>query len=171
LRFGERVGPLVEVLGDAIPLSLVHLSLHQKHIYVRDGRLVFLDWADAAIAHPFCGLVETFHVLVHRHGAQAGGPEVRRVRDAYLEPWTTFAPAGELRRIFAAANALGGLCCVSGWERKLVSMPAAVQERYGHKRDKGLRSFEAAIHAPDMLGAWATADLLNSGSASPLRAI
>jgi hypothetical protein len=157
-RFGERLRPLVEVLGDVIPLSLAHLGLQHKHVHVRDGRLVFLDWADAAIAHPFCGLVETFHVLVHRHGAQAGGAEVLRVRDAYLEPWTTFAAVGELRRIFAAANALGCLCCVSGWERKLASMPAAVQERYGHKLDKGLRSFEAALHAPDMLGAWAGAD-------------
>jgi hypothetical protein len=155
-RFGERVRELVEVLGDVVPLSLAHLGMQHKHVHVRDGRLVFLDWADAAIAHPFCGLSETFHVLVNRHGAEAGGPEVLRARDAYLEPWTTFAPAGELRRIFAAGNVLGKLCQVAGWERKLATMPVAVQEQYAHKPEKWLRSFEGALHAPEKLGAWAT---------------
>jgi hypothetical protein len=36
-----------------------------------------------------------------------GGVQVHALRDAYLEPWTRFAPPGELRRIFAAAYQLG----------------------------------------------------------------
>jgi len=156
-RFGGRIHPLVAALGGAIPLSLVHLSLNNRHSYVRDGRLILIDWEEAAIAHSFCGLADTFHVLVHRLGAPAGGSEVLRVRDAYLEPWTTFAPVGDLRPIFAAANALGALCRVTAWERKLSSMPAAIRERYNHKVEKGLRSFEAAVLAPDALGAFAAA--------------
>ena len=38
---------------------------------------------------------------------EPGGVEVHALRDAYLEPWTRFAPLGELRRIFAAAYQLG----------------------------------------------------------------
>jgi hypothetical protein len=153
LRFGEPVHALVEVLGDAIPLSLVHLGLQNKHIYFRDDRLVFLDWDESAIAHSFCGLVETFHVLVHRLGARPGGPEVLRVRDAYLEPWTAFTAVGELRQIFAAANALGGLCRVAAWERKLASIPTAVPKRYRNKLRKGLKTFERMLEDPDRLGA------------------
>jgi hypothetical protein len=157
-RFGRRVDPLIEALGDTIPSSLIHLGLHDKHVCRRNGRPVFIDWGDSAIAHPFCGLVETLHVLVNSLGARAGGREVLRVRDAYLEPWTAFAPIGDLRPIFTAANALGALCRVAAWERKLSSMPAAIRERYNHKLEKGMRIFAAAVLEPDALGAFAAAD-------------
>jgi hypothetical protein len=155
-RFGDRIDPLIAALGDAIPLSLVHFGLTNKHAYVRDGRLILIDWEESAIAHSFCGLVHTFHTLV-RLGALAGGREVLRVRDAYLEPWTAFAPISDLRPIFAAANALGALCRVTIWELKLSSMPPAVREHHRHKVGKSLRNFGAAVLAPDALGGFAAA--------------
>jgi hypothetical protein len=88
-RFGAKAEPLVATLGDAIPQSLVHLDVTHKNVCIRAGRAVFIDWGEAAIGHPFCGLVKPLRALVQL-GATPGGPEILRVRDAYLEPWTGF---------------------------------------------------------------------------------
>jgi hypothetical protein len=120
---------------------------------MRDGSPVFLDWDHSLLAHPLCGLVSTLRVFVRHLGAEPGGPEVLRVRDAYLEPWTTFAPSTELRRIFPIASALGDLCRAVLWERKLALLPAAVREKHDFNIDRRVSDFAAALDAPDMLGA------------------
>lgn len=152
-RFGDEVEPLVETVGDAVPLSVVHLCVQPKHVCDHDGRIVFIDWGASAYAHPFSGLVETFHKLARRLGGTVGGPELRRVRDAYLEPWSVYASPAELRRIFGAANALGALCRVADWEAKLAGMPEDVRRRWAKKVDLGMRIFAALAEQPEALGA------------------
>jgi hypothetical protein len=152
-RFGDQVDPLVAALGDAVPPSLVHLDVSHKNVCVRDGGPVFLDWSAGTITHPFCGLVKTLRVLVASFGAEPGGPEVRRVRDAYLEPWTTCAPPKELRRIFAAAYTLRSLCRAAAWERILAPYPHSVHERFGGELEKCLVRFTEALRVPARLGA------------------
>jgi hypothetical protein len=151
--FGDAVAPLVEALGDTIPFSLVHLDLFKKNICVRGDDFVFLDWAVPAYAHPFCGLHVVLRALVRDFRAAPGGREVQRVRDAYLEPWTSYAPMGELRRIFAAANPLGALCRVVRWQQLMKSVPAGIDGAYTTGADKWLESFRLSLEAPDRLGA------------------
>ena len=151
-RFEGRADELVEAVGDTIPLSIVHLGVQPSHLLSQDGRIVFIDWGVAGYAHAFSGLVKTFHKLVSRLRATPGGPEVLRIRDAYLEPWTTYAPAAELRRIFGAANALGALCRVAAWEDKLASVPPKGRRGFEHKPAKSMSIFEALAHDPGALG-------------------
>jgi len=152
-RFGGRVDELVEAVGDAVPLSIVNLAVQHSHVFKSDRRIVFIDWGVAGYAHAFSGLTETFHKLVVKLGAAAGGRETLLVRDAYLEPWTSFAPAQELRRIFRAANALGALCRAAAWQDKLAGMPTDVREMFGPKIDKNVRVFESLLENPEALGA------------------
>jgi hypothetical protein len=152
-RFGERVAPVVAALGDAIPLTLVHLSVSHKNVCMRNGSPVFIDWAAGAIAHPFCGLAKTLRLLVRHFGAEPGGRELRRIRDAYLEPWTTFAAPQELRRIFQTAYALGALCRAAAKERVLDSLSASTREIYADGMAAQLIAFENAMHDPHTLGA------------------
>jgi hypothetical protein len=149
---GEMVTPLVDALGDTIPLSLVHLDLFKKNVCVRGDHFIFLDWAVPAYAHPFCGLHVVLRALVRDFRVAPGGREVLRVRDAYLEPWTSYAPMGELRRIFAAANPLGALCRVMRWQELLKSVPAGIRGAYTTGADKWLESFRSSLDAPDRLG-------------------
>jgi hypothetical protein len=157
-RFGKRVNHLVEELGDAVPLSLVHLGVHRNNVCFRDGNWVFLDRAEAATGHPFCGLGKALRNFVRRLGAQPGGPEVLRVRDAYLEPWTTLAPLHELRAIFKAAYPLGLLCGIVAKERVLDSLPAELYtpELHAHRTKQisvTLTSLAEIRRDPDNLGA------------------
>lgn len=151
-RFGRLVDPLVDALGDAISPSLAHIDVSHVNVCVRDGKPVFVDWAAAAVAHPFCGLTKTLRVLVTHFGAEPGGPDVLRVRDAYLEPWTAFAPAPELRRVFAAAYPLGLLCRALDKERLLAQLRPALRARYAHQTGKWLDAFAEAVREPGRLG-------------------
>jgi hypothetical protein len=144
---------LIAALGDLIPPSLIHLDMTPRNVCLRDGSPVFIDWAGGAIGHPFCGLVKPLRTLVRRLGVRPGGVEVERVRDAYLEPWTTFAPALELRRIFAAAYPLGALCQLAALERRLASLPAALRMAHVHKLAKWRNRFAESARAPVRLGA------------------
>ena len=100
-------------------------TIFQDHnILLRDGAPVVIDWAEAVIEHPFCGLVNTFRSLVDRWGFEAGAPDLLALRDAYLEPWTTFAPLSRLTELFETAYPLGMLCRAVSWDRLLAELPA-----------------------------------------------
>ena len=58
-------------------------------VLARDGRLAVLDWGDACVSHPFFSLVATRH-------NEADRVPFARLRDAYLEPWSTDAVTFEL---------------------------------------------------------------------------
>ena len=65
--------------GFAIPATLVHGDLHLGNVARGDGELVYFDWTDACIAHPFIDLLSL----------QWEKDESKReaMLDAYLEPW------------------------------------------------------------------------------------
>jgi hypothetical protein len=158
-RFGADVAPLAARLGEGIPYSLVHLDVTHKNICVRDGQPVLIDWGEAAIGHPFCGLVKPLRTLVGI-GARPGSPEIVRLRDAYLEPWSHYASPAELRAIFDAAYRLGPLCHAVLAERKLASFPTEPDEPYLRKLHKRLAkktstwlgTFANYASVPELLG-------------------
>jgi hypothetical protein len=78
-RFGELCASLTR------PPTVQHDDLHESNIYARDGRLVFLDWGDTCIAHPFASMLITFRYVAHFHDASW----LPTLRAAYLEPWGT----------------------------------------------------------------------------------
>jgi hypothetical protein len=152
-RFGPRVEPIVAALGDVIPLTLVHLSVTGKNVCIRDGEPVFIDWAAGAFGHPFSGLAKTIRQFVRHHGVRPGDVALLRLRDAYLEPWTTLAPAHELRPVFAAAYALGALCRAAAKERVLDFLPGDIRAQHAHGMAAQLEAFENALSQPGLLGA------------------
>jgi len=147
--FGDTVEPLVGALGDTIPFSLVHVDLFKKNVCIRRSDVVFLDWALSAYGHPFCGIHTILRTLVTDFRALPGGPEVLRVRDAYLEPWTSYAPMRELRRIFAAANPLGALCRVLRLRLLLESVPGELRGAYADGPDKWMKIFWTSLETQD----------------------
>ncbi len=149
----DSIAGLVASLGDGIRESILNLSLNNQNVCIAGGRPVFIDWGGAAVGHPFCGFVTPLRVLVHQLKAEPGGSVVRRVRDAYLEPWTRFAPLRELRRTFAAAFPLG-LLCRSVIRRNLYeSLPADIGGPHLRKLDRHLDRFAESLRSTYRLGA------------------
>jgi hypothetical protein len=103
--------------GDGIPLTVVHQEAHDGNVYVRGGRPCFIDWAETCVSHPFVGPLLALRTATER----GGDPE--RLRDAYLEPFTRFAPLAELRPRFADGYLLNALCRMLLWHRILAPLP------------------------------------------------
>jgi hypothetical protein len=97
-------------LGDAIPASVVHTEAHDGNLFIHDGHVRLLDWAEAVVSHPFVGIVLPLRFAVERSGMPA-----ERLRDAYLEPFTRFAPMTELRDAFAHGYLLGAFVRALTW--------------------------------------------------------
>ncbi len=114
-----RVVAAAEALGESVPVGVVHQEAHDGNVFVRDGRPVFIDWAEASVTHPFLGPLLPLRFATERRGYEPGSREVERLRDAYLEPFTRFAPADELRRAFAHAYLLAPIGRAQVWHRIL----------------------------------------------------
>jgi hypothetical protein len=87
-RFEDRFGKLCEELqAHGIPDSIQHDDLHMNNVYIQAGKPRVLDWGDSSISHPFASLVVTFRFLEETNRLPPTDPWLRRLRDAYLEPW------------------------------------------------------------------------------------
>ena len=90
----RRLAPTLKELcrrlnGLGLPPTLVHGDLHLLNVARVDGTIVYFDWTDACIAHPFIDL----------HSLQWEKDETTRTAllDAYLEPWTGVLPDDDMR--------------------------------------------------------------------------
>ena len=79
-------------------------------IFIRDGAYRFLDWGDSCVSHPFFTLTVSLRVVEARQGLLPGSAEIARLRDAYLEPFTRFAPLRELIPLADEARRWGQIC-------------------------------------------------------------
>jgi hypothetical protein len=140
-------------LEGPVPLTLIHEEVHDGNVFVRDGRPVFIDWAEASVSHPFAGMINTLRRAVDVFGCEPGAEPILAVRDAYLEPWTRYAPLDELRGVFTAGYAFGALARAATWER--VIAPLAPEEREEYERFPGVwrEIYEDAVREPAALGA------------------
>jgi hypothetical protein len=100
-----------------IPETLQHDDFHDGNIFVRDSRYLFFDWGDSCVSHPFHTLVVTMRAIAYRLELPPGGPDLLRLRDAYLEPFAVYGSHDEL----VAAADLGHLTGTAGrslaWHR------------------------------------------------------
>jgi Ser/Thr protein kinase RdoA (MazF antagonist) len=79
-----------------LPATLVHGDLHPGNVARSGGELVYFDWTDACVAHPFVDL----------HTLQWERDEAVReaLLEAYLEPWRDVASEETLREAVALAR-------------------------------------------------------------------
>jgi hypothetical protein len=127
----HQVAEAAAALGESVPAGVVHQEAHDGNVFVRDSRPVFIDWAESSVTHPFLGPLLPLRSATERLGYEPGSPEVERLRDAYLEPFTGFAPAAELRRAFAHAYLLAPVGRAQVWQRILGPLAAEVSAAHG----------------------------------------
>jgi Phosphotransferase enzyme family len=113
--------------------TIQHDDLHDGQVFVRDGRYRVLDWGDSCVSHPFHTMVVTIRAFAYKHRLKPGGPEVLRLRDAYLEPF-----GAGLEPAFEVAYRTGTLARAVAWYRYVTAGTTADPVAYG------LRMFLAA---------------------------
>ena len=123
-----------------IPWTIQHDDLHSNNICraepVRDrvggpsagSRII--DWGDASIGHPFGTMLVTLRSIAHYSGCEVDDPRIERVRDAYLEPFTAYAPRSDLIALVDVARQVSALTRALSWRAALIESPASVHRDY-----------------------------------------
>lgn len=79
-----------------IPETIHHDDFHDGNIFVQDGRIIFTDWGESALTHPFFTLVVMLRSVENSLDLLPEAPEVLKLSDWYLSYWTDYAPLAEL---------------------------------------------------------------------------
>ena len=101
--------------ASSIPATLEHNDFHDGNVCLRSGDYRVFDWGDACVTHPFVSLRVGLRSIAHTLDLVAEGPEITRLRDAYLEPWTAFAPRAQLLADVQPALTLAAACRAFSW--------------------------------------------------------
>ena len=99
-----------------LPPTIDHGDLHSANIRLVDGGLVFFDWGDACVTHPFFStrvFWNSLYDLISDDAEWLG--MVNQFRRFYLEPWTKFAPMRELEELLAVSDQLACLHRALSW--------------------------------------------------------
>jgi hypothetical protein len=104
-RLREAAPRLKAICGElasyAVPQTLVHGDLHPGNVAAPHGQMLFFDWTDACIAHPFLDMMIIFEEQDEAKRAQ--------LRNIYLEPWTIYEPMERLYEAWCLAEPLWAL--------------------------------------------------------------
>jgi hypothetical protein len=124
-----------------IPETLQHDDLNDGNAFLRGADHVIFDWGDACVAHPFHSLVVALRSLAYRNGWSPGAPEVTRLLDAYLEPWSGHGSRESLLHVADAARRTGTIQRSLAWRRSVLAMPQALRDEYVDSVPYGLRLY------------------------------
>ena len=125
-----------ELATSPVPDSLQHDDLHSSNVCwpgnVDDLSTVrIIDWGDASVGHPLGTMLATlnsiaFHAGVLHADRWIEDPRVLRIRDAYLEPFTSLGIRKELLRWVTLARSTGCVTRAISWESALQDAPVTV---------------------------------------------
>ena len=129
-------------LADAgIPDSLDHGDLHTGNVFVRDNHARFADWGDSCVAHPFVSMFVPMNVFAHQFGLGPESPEVIALRNAYLAPWSSFAPRSALLEAFGLARRIARIFRALSWHNALAPLPFAHRAEHSESALYWLRDY------------------------------
>jgi len=98
-----------------VPATLEHNDFHDGNVCLLDSDYRVFDWGDACVTHPFVALRVGLRSIAHTLDRAADSPEITQLRDAYLEPWTAFAPRTQLLAEVQPALTLAAACRAFSW--------------------------------------------------------
>jgi hypothetical protein len=135
-----------ELASLGVPESIQHDDLHDGQVFVRDGRYLFFDWGDACLSHPFLTMSVTLEgVLAWGFDDVENSVDIAPFRDAYLGPFTRFAPRAELEAGFALALRLGWVCRALDYQATSELLGPEYAAEYGDAVAVRLRMFLAGL--------------------------
>jgi phosphotransferase family enzyme len=123
-----------ELASLGIAETIQHDDLHDGQVFVSDGRYLVFDWGDSCVSHPFHTLTVTLRAIAWKLDLAPGGPELMRLRDAYLEPFGPYQDAVDIAyRTGTIARALAWHRLVSPRDAEDVDEEDATAPAYGLK--------------------------------------
>src|SRR5258708_32431388 len=125
--------------GYGRPEARHHDDFHDGNIMLKEGRYLFFDWAECALAHPFYSLIIVLRFA--KHVLKCNEDDLARLRDAYLAPWTIYAPMAALLPPFELGQRLGLLFRALTWHPTLSSLEESERWAYASSVPWNLRSF------------------------------
>ena len=123
-----------ELAAVGVPPSLQHDDLHDNNVFAPEapgGPMRVFDWGDAVVGQPFGTLLVTLRVVAHWTGLPNGAPELLRLRDAYLEPWTDGWDRATLEEACRLALRVGGVLRSDCYRRALLEATPAGRAEFG----------------------------------------
>jgi aminoglycoside phosphotransferase (APT) family kinase protein len=124
----ELKAQCAELQQYGIPASLHHDDLHGSNILLHGNNILFFDWAECAVTHPFCSLVIVERVF--RSVLEFSPETIAHLRACYLQQWTQFAPLEQLQAAYAIAQRLGKLCRALTWRRVVANLKPSERWEY-----------------------------------------
>lgn len=106
-----------ELATYGVPATLMHGDLHPGNIAFPNGQMLFFDWTDACITHPFLDMMIIFE--------EEDETKRNQLRDIYLEPWTTFEPRERLLEAWRLAEPLWSLHQAISYQAILANLETA----------------------------------------------
>jgi hypothetical protein len=148
-RLHDLWGELAKI---SIPASIVQQDFRHGNLVIWEGACVFYDWSDTVVSHPFfscCRFLDFVEGNPHLLGDLPLEKRVRRIADAYLQPWTRILGDADLRRAFELARQLNPIYLAirwyletpycepaSAWGRAMREAPAGALRRWLARTDK-----------------------------------
>ncbi len=137
-----RVVEICKQLADhSISEALNHGDFHDDNVFVRGGRFIFLDWGDSCISHPFYSLRTVLVSAEISLGLEENAPELRPLRDAYLEPWTLYESREDLLTALDLASRLASINGALTWHRLVSRLEGLPREEYAEPVPALLQEF------------------------------
>lgn len=131
-----------ELAGYGLPETLCHEEVHSANVLRNgDGRYIFTDWSDSSVAHPFFTMLVTMRAAAHRLKLAEDGPELARLQDAYLEPWTALLPRKQLQTAYDLAYRLAMVNRALSWHAGTASLPQQHKAPYADSVPGWLQDF------------------------------
>jgi hypothetical protein len=133
VRMPEIEAMCRELAAVGIPETIQHDDLHDGQVFFQDSRYLVFDWGDSCVSHPFHSLTVVLRAIAWKLDLEPGGPELQRLRDAYLEPFGDgLADAADLAyRTGTIARALAWHRMVAAREPQFVDEEDAAAPAYG----------------------------------------
>jgi hypothetical protein len=119
-----------ELAAYGVPETLMHEEVHDANVLVGGQGYIFTDWSDSSIGHPFFSMLVILRAAAYRLKLPANGPEMRRLQDAYLEPWTKYAGRAELLAALRLAYRLAMIIRALAWHHGTAALPEQYSEPY-----------------------------------------
>ena len=130
-----------------IPETLHHDDFHDGNIFLQPGRIIFTDWGESAITHPFFSLVVMLRSLENTIDLPPTAPELETLRSWYLQEWSEYAAPADLRAGLALAEQIGYINRALTWNMLITNLPEHEKPAYRHAVPAYLKEFLSGLAA------------------------
>lgn len=144
----EKVENLIKELQFYnIPETIEHGDLHAGNIAIKDNRIIFYDWSDCAISHPFISMRVFFWNFFDKDGKIKEKldyfPDISNsynlLVDSYLNEWSEYGSKEDLKKAFEISQKVSYIAFVIQYIALVDSMEEHTKTQYKGHIARGLK--------------------------------